>query len=108
RGEADDVRRVAEDAAAPSRFAGAAPATRLNVARLSRPRAPVAQGIERCPAEAEVACSNHAGRISRSSRYVQRRGLPRLRSTVGEGRPPPTPPAIRADRTDRRSTTSRE
>ena len=25
-------------------------------------RAPVAQGIERCPAEAEVACSNHAGR----------------------------------------------
>src|SRR5919201_4263754 len=25
--------------------------------------APVAQGIERCPAEAEVACSNHAGRI---------------------------------------------
>src|SRR5205085_2770400 len=23
-----------------------------------------AQGIERCPAEAEVACSNHAGRIS--------------------------------------------
>ena len=27
-------------------------------------RAPVAQGIERCPAEAEVACSNHAGRIS--------------------------------------------
>src|SRR5207244_1739645 len=26
--------------------------------------APVAQGIERCPAEAEVACSNHAGRTS--------------------------------------------
>src|SRR5580765_3021685 len=25
-------------------------------------RAPVAQGIERSPAEAEVACSNHAGR----------------------------------------------
>src|SRR5207247_2090977 len=24
--------------------------------------APVAHGIERCPAEAEVACSNHAGR----------------------------------------------
>src|SRR5581483_1363839 len=30
-------------------------------ARLGR-RAPVAQGIERSPAEAEVACSNHAGR----------------------------------------------
>jgi hypothetical protein len=29
-------------------------------------RAPVAQGIERCPAEAEVACSNHAGRIDRA------------------------------------------
>src|SRR6476620_10530157 len=28
-------------------------------------RAPVAQGIERCPAEAEVACSIHAGRTSR-------------------------------------------
>ena len=28
--------------------------------------APVAQGIERCPAEAEVACSNHAGRTSRA------------------------------------------
>src|ERR671922_550220 len=27
-----------------------------------RSDAPVAQGIERCPAEAEVACSNHAGR----------------------------------------------
>src|SRR4029077_16922227 len=27
-------------------------------------RAPVAQGIERCPAEAEVASSNLAGRIS--------------------------------------------
>jgi hypothetical protein len=64
RGEADDVRRVAEDAAAPSGSARAAPATRLNVARLSRPRAPVAQGIERCPAEAEVACSNHAGRMA--------------------------------------------
>jgi hypothetical protein len=31
---------------------------------LHSPRAPVAQGIERCPAEAEVACSNHAGRTS--------------------------------------------
>ena len=31
-------------------------------AKLTVP-APVAQGIERCPAEAEVACSNHAGRI---------------------------------------------
>jgi hypothetical protein len=29
------------------------------------PPAPVAQGIERCPAEAEVACSNHAGRMAR-------------------------------------------
>src|SRR5213593_358345 len=28
------------------------------------PNAPVAQGIERCPAEAEVACSNHAGRMA--------------------------------------------
>ena len=35
-------------------------------------RAPVAQGIERCPAEAEVACSIHAGRISR--RRSSRRG----------------------------------
>src|SRR5262249_5516110 len=33
-------------------------------ATLSRSRAPVAQGIERSPAEAEVACSNHAGRMS--------------------------------------------
>src|SRR5207247_5549546 len=32
-------------------------------ARLTVP-APVAQGIERCPAEAEVACSNHAGRMA--------------------------------------------
>ena len=31
-------------------------------------RAPVAQGIERCPAEAEVACSNLAGRTRRAGR----------------------------------------
>ena len=34
-------------------------------ATLRRLRAPVAQGIERCPAEAEVARSNRAGRIAR-------------------------------------------
>src|SRR5438132_753257 len=37
-----------------------------------RSRAPVAQGIERCPAEAEVACSNHAGRIPRASPAASR------------------------------------
>ena len=31
--------------------------------------APVAQGIERCPAEAEVACSNHAGRMAQPSAF---------------------------------------
>src|SRR5437660_2978479 len=31
------------------------------------PRAPVAQGIERCPAEAEVASSNLAGRMAQPS-----------------------------------------
>ena len=43
------------------------PLSRLAVgdtATLTLP-APVAQGIERCPAEAEVARSNRAGRISR-------------------------------------------
>ena len=37
---------------------------RCRASTLDRP-APVAQGIERCPAEAEVARSNRAGRISR-------------------------------------------
>ena len=36
---------------------------KARAARLTRP-APVAQGIERCPAEAEVASSNLAGRIA--------------------------------------------
>ena len=47
-----------------SRFRGrgaTARGARRNPARLRLP-APVAQGIERCPAEAEVACSNLAGR----------------------------------------------
>ncbi len=38
-----------------------------SAARLAFP-APVAQGIERCPAEAEVACSNHAGRMTEKPR----------------------------------------
>ena len=58
---------MAQDAAAASEFRRASPATPLNVARLLCPRAPVAQGIERCPAEAEVACSNHAGRMAQPS-----------------------------------------
>ena len=37
-------------------------------ATLTAPSAPVAQGIERCPAEAEVARSNRAGRITETSR----------------------------------------
>src|SRR5436305_840554 len=53
--EAHDLRRVAEDPAAPTR-----PARTRGYTVASQ--APVAQGIERCPAEAEVACSNHAGR----------------------------------------------
>ena len=47
--------------------------------------APVAQGIERCPAEAEVACSIHAGRIAR---------VACLRPTVGTSRPAGRRPAI--------------
>src|SRR5581483_6062652 len=46
-----------------SRRRGADGRRRRRAATLAH-RAPVAQGIERCPAEAEVACSNHAGRIS--------------------------------------------
>ena len=48
------------------------------VARLGRP-APVAQGIERCPAEAEVASSNLAGRIAASTS----RNAPNARSRRG-------------------------
>ena len=48
---------VPRDASSPPRGA------HRDAARLALP-APVAQGIERCPAEAEVACSNHAGRIA--------------------------------------------
>ena len=41
-----------------------------------RSPAPVAQGIERCPAEAEVACSNHAGRTFARLRLAEfRRGF---------------------------------
>src|SRR5689334_16397937 len=55
RREADDLRRVAQDATAATRAA-------LTRGYTVASQAPVAQGIERCPAEAEVACSNHAGR----------------------------------------------
>src|SRR6478672_4142070 len=48
-------------------IAGAAD-RRKGAARLGIP-APVAQGIERCPAEAEVACSNHAGRMAQPSGF---------------------------------------
>ena len=54
--------------------------------RLAAP-APVAQGIERCPAEAEVACSNHAGRMPQ-------RALARARFT-GETRFPTVGPLAR-------------
>ena len=47
-----------------------------------RPQAPVAQGIERCPAEAEVACSNHAGRIFGAAP----RGTSRIRAREPHGR----------------------
>jgi hypothetical protein len=49
--------------------------SRFGAARLAA-LAPVAQGIERCPAEAEVARSNRAGRIPRSpcTRLFSRRG----------------------------------
>ena len=52
----------------PRRGAGRRRARRSRDSRpatLTRPDAPVAQGIERCPAEAEVASSNLAGRIWR-------------------------------------------
>src|SRR5581483_5481400 len=78
RREAHDLRRVAQDAAAPQRLEASAaepPTPGRETGPLRRPlgpartrgytvpsQAPVAQGIERCPAEAEVACSNHAGR----------------------------------------------
>src|ERR1041384_3233243 len=50
--------------------------------------APVAQGIERCPAEAEVACSNHAGRTDPHSGRTA--GERRARS--GCRKPPPAAP----------------
>ena len=46
-------------------------------ATLRRLRAPVAQGIERCPAEAEVARSNRAGRMTEEA--ANRRSLSRSR-----------------------------
>ena len=53
------------------------------------PRAPVAQGIERCPAEAEVASSNLAGRT-----YCEKPGIPTPGSTALTERK--TGPGLRA------------
>ena len=64
----------------PSRGAGRRRANGRHARRYTdRSPAPVAQGIERCPAEAEVACSNHAGRTSWTLRFSTRarRPLPR-------------------------------
>ena len=52
---------------------------RGDAATLSLP-APVAQGIERCPAEAEVARSNRAGRTRKDA---PRRRCPRSRDAAG-------------------------
>ena len=56
--------------------APAAVATRASLQQhrgyTERPQAPVAQGIERCPAEPEVACSNLAGRTSTCLRVMIR------------------------------------
>ncbi len=64
------------------------------LARLNHP-APVAQGIERCPAEAEVASSNLAGRIENSCGFVADDALgaigcapPRVPCTSGFSSPP--------------------
>ena len=57
---------------------------RSHPATLTLP-APVAQGIERCPAEAEVASSNLAGRTRRPWPGGSRRAAPRLRRPRARG-----------------------
>ena len=65
RGPAAEPRRVAQDAAATAGPVRASPASpSVDAAATLSPPAPVAQGIERCPAEAEVASSNLAGRMA--------------------------------------------
>jgi hypothetical protein len=49
--------------------------------------APVAQGIERCPAEAEVARSNRAGRMAQPSRF-RRPEMPKSAPFVPRTLPP--------------------
>ena len=58
--------------------------------------APVAQGIERCPAEAEVARSNRAGRNGRGNPWFPRRSPPsRLRTGTASAWPSRPPAATR-------------
>ena len=68
----------------PSRGAGRRRANGRHARRYTdRSPAPVAQGIERCPAEAEVACSNHAGRTLMDAALQHPRPSPTPARLVG-------------------------